>query len=209
MRNRPLAALAALALTGFGLSRPGSAQQPAENSAGGEGSPAPAPVADATPSGLHPFSFFLGAGAAKRKIYCAGCSQGVGFTALANLSRFLSPTTAIGIEGTGSFRSDGPASASLWSVMGAVTAWLTDQAPLFVSGGLGLVGYHETNATYEGSAGGTALGCGGRIGYDARLSQAVAVVPYIGYVSTIGHLQVGPASRVVSNLQFGLGLRLR
>jgi hypothetical protein len=162
-----------------------------------------------SPGGLNGFAVTVGVGGARRKLYCIGCSQSVGFSGLINVSRFVGRKTALGIEGTGWFKEVGPVSASLWSGMGAVTTWLAEGLPLFLTGGVGLLVYHQTDATYATSTTGTGFGCSGRIGFDAHLSQAIALVPYIGYINTIGKVRVGRASQVVGSLQFGLALRVR
>jgi hypothetical protein len=93
--------------------------------------------------------------------------------------------------------------------MGAVTFWAAENVPLSISGGLGFVVYHQGNADHASNTMSAGLGCSGRIGYDAQISSTLALVPYIGYVSTLGRLRVGRADQVVSNLHVGLALRFR
>jgi len=201
--HKPLwAPLAAVALAAPGLNRSAPAQQLAANS------PSPAPIVE-TPGLLSGFSITLGAGVAKRELYCGGCSQNMGVAGLVNLSRFLNHATAIGMESTVWVNRAGPVTAALGSAMGAVTFWVDDQLPLSVSGGLGFIVYHQANADYGSNTTSAGFGCSGRIGYDARLSRTFALVPYIGYVNTLGRLKVGRAHEVVSSLQFGMALRLR
>jgi hypothetical protein len=205
VRTGRLAALGFLVLCAPGLSRSASAQLPSTDPP-----PPPAgPILVLKPDGLHGLAVTVGVGGARRKLYCGGCSQGVGLSGLINVSRFVGRKTAIGLEGTGWFKDAGPVSASLWSGMGAVTTWLADRVPLFLTGGFGFVVYHQADASYGSSTTDTGFGCSGRIGYDAHLSQAIALVPYVGYINTIEHVKVGRASQVVGSLQFGLGLRLR
>jgi len=205
VRTRTLAALATLALGASALSRPALAQLPSQDPP----APPPPPVLVLSPGGLNGFAVTVGMGGARRKLYCVGCSQSVGFSGLVNVSHFIGRKTALGVEGTAWFKEVGPVSASLWSGMGAVTAWLAEGVPLFLTGGLGFIAYHQADASYQSSTTGTGLGCSGRIGYDAHLSQAIALAPYIGYINTIGKVKVGRASQVVGSLQFGLALRLR
>jgi hypothetical protein len=208
---RTLAAVSALVL---GVALPDGAalaQLPASDSLNSHRQVSPAPelaIPAARPRGPG-LSLTVGGGAANRRIYCDGCSQGTGFAALVNLSHPLTPTMAVGVEGTGWFKHAGSVTANLWSAMAVATFWLEDQAPLFLQGGLGLVTYHESDASWTSSSGGTALGCSGRIGYEAGLSPSFAVVPYVGYVSSIGRLTVGRLQQPVSTLQFGLALRVR
>ncbi len=196
------AALAALGLGAPGLNRAAPAQQLAT------ASPAPAPIVQ-TPGLLSGFSITLGAGVAKRELYCGGCSQNMGFSGLVNLSRFISHSTAIGMESTVLLNRAGPVTAAFGSAMGAVTFWVDDQLPLSVSGGVGFVVYHQANADYASNTTSAGFACSGRIGYDARLTRAFSLVPYVGYVNTLGRLKVGRAHQVVSSLQFGMALRFR
>jgi hypothetical protein len=201
--HKPLwAPLAAVALAAPGLNRPAPAQQLAANS------PSPAPIVE-TPGLLSGFSITLGAGVAKRELYCGGCSQSMGLAGLVNLSRFLNHATAIGMESTVLLNRAGPVTAALGSAMGALTFWVDDQLPLSVSAGLGFIVYHQANADYASNTTSAGFGCSGRIGYDARLTPEFSLVPYVGYVNTLGRLKVGRADQVVSSLQFGMALRFR
>jgi hypothetical protein len=133
----------------------------------------------------------------------------MGLSALANLSRFVSRSTAIGMETTVWLKNAGPATAALLSTMGAATFWLDEQFPLSVSAGLGFVVYHEAHADYGSNTTSAGLGCSARVGFDARITRGFAIMPYAGYVNTLGRLRVGRAEQVVSNVHFGIGLRFR
>jgi hypothetical protein len=109
--------------------------------------PAPSPVIDLPPDSRQ-ISLTLGAGLAKRTLYCGGCSQSMGFSGLANLSRFVGQSTAHGMESTVWVKSAGPATAALLSAMRAATFWLDEQIPLSVSVGLGFIAYHGADADY-------------------------------------------------------------
>jgi hypothetical protein len=201
--QKPLwAVLAALALAASGVTRTAPAQQLSSDS------PSPNPIVR-MPGILPGLSITLGAGVGKRKLYCGGCAQAAGFAGLANLSLFVSRAAAIGMESTISFNDAGPVTSALGSAMGAVTFWVDDQLPLSISGGLGFLVYHEANGEYGSNSTSAGFGCSGRLGYDARLSPAFALVPYVGYLNSLGHLKVGRARQVVSNLQFGMALRFR
>ncbi len=201
--QKPLCAvLAALALGAAGLNRPAPAQQLSRAS---PGSP---PIAPRTGS-LLGSSITLGVGLARREPYCGGCSQNLGVAGMVNLSRFVNHAMALGMESTVWLNSVGPVSAALGSAMGAVTFWAVEDVPLSISGGLGFVVYHQGNTTYGSNTTSAGFGCSGRIGYDARVSSGFALVPYIGYLNTLGRLRVGRADQVVSNLQIGMALRFR
>jgi hypothetical protein len=202
MQKPVCAALAALALGAAGLTRPAPAQQLSAKS--------PAPVSLARTAGA-PLgsSITLGVGLARREPYCGGCPRNMGFAGLVNLSRFVNRAMAVGMESAVWLNSAGPVTAALGSAMGAVTVWAVEDVPLSISGGLGFIVYHEGNAEQASNTTSAGFGCSGRIGYDARVSPGFALVPYIGYVNTLGRLRVGRANQVVSNLQIGMALRFR
>jgi hypothetical protein len=203
--QKPLcAALTALALGTAGLTQPAPAQQLSRASP----SRTPPPIALRT-GPLLGSSITLGVGLARREPYCGGCSQNMGVAGMVNLSRFVNHAMALGMESTVWLNSVGPVSAALGSAMGAVTFWAVEDVPLSISGGLGFVVYHQGNTAYASNTTSAGFGCSGRIGYDARVSSGFALVPYIGYLNTLGRLRVGRADQVVSNLQIGMALRFR
>jgi len=113
------------------------------------------------------------------------------------------------MESTLWLNNSSPVTGALGSAMGAVTFWAAEDVPLSISGGFGFVVYHQgdpANAINTTSAG---FGCSGRIGYEAQVFPGVALVPYIGYLNSLGRLRVGRAEQVVSNLQIGMALGFR
>jgi hypothetical protein len=177
------AALTALALGSAGAFQLSTAQQRATES------PAPAliPRGANAPLGR---SITLGVGIARREPYCGGCLRNMGVAGLVNLSRFVNHTMAIGMESTLWLNNSSPVTGALGSAMGAVTFWAVEDVPLSISGGFGFVVYHQgdpANAIFPG----------------------VALVPYIGYLNSLGRLRVGRAEQVVSNLQIGMALGFR
>ena len=88
------------------------------------GTPAPSPVIDMPPDSRQ-ISLTLGAGLAKRTLYCGGCSQSMGFSGLANLSRFVGQSTALGMESTVWVKNAGPPTAGLLSAVAgdSVSTW--------------------------------------------------------------------------------------
>jgi len=43
------------------------------------------------------------------------------------------------------------------------------------------------------------------VGFDARITRRFAIMPYAGYVNTLGRLRVGRVERVVSNVTSASG----
>lgn len=154
----------------------------------------------------HDVTVTIGGGFATRSLYCDHCTQGSGTSVLFKLNRFVGATTALGIEGTAALDGGGTVGNSLFSAMGVVTTYVLDHFPLFISGGLGVVAYRQHDGSY--AAGGTGFGCTGRLGYEARLLNGVSLVPYAGYVSTIGDVSIGYRRQRVSTIQVGLGVTL-
>jgi len=182
---------------------------PAAARDGRDGGSSPAPEEEARSPGFgHDLTITLGGGLGTRDFYCHGCSHGGGISPLIKISRFVGATTAVGIEATTVSKHAGPSGATMWSAMAVFTGYVIDHSPFFVSGGLGVVGFHQTDGLAP-SVGGTGFGCTGRLGYEARISSALALTPYAGYVSTIGGLQTADTRQALSAFQFGLGLTLR
>ncbi len=197
--TRPIRlAIAAVVLASNTLGSTARAQQATSHS------PSPEVVSESGPAFAHGFSVTIGGGVATRSLYCDHCTQGSGFSVLVKLSRFVGATTALGIEGTTVSNHTGPVGTGFFSAMGVVTAYVVERFPLFISGGLGVVGYQQHNDTYSST--GTGFGCTGRLGYQAHLIDGLSLVPYVGYVSSIGSLQVAHTSHAVSTFQVGLGL---
>jgi hypothetical protein len=90
-----------------------------------------------------------------------------------------------------------------------VTVWAVEGVPLSISGGLGFLVYYQGNAETATNSTSAGLGCSGRIGYEARVAPGLALVPYLGYMNSLGQLRVNQTRQVVSNLQIGMGLRFR
>jgi hypothetical protein len=197
--TRPiLLAVASVLLAGVTIGSPARAQQSASSS------PSPEVVTEATPGFAPEFSVTIGGGFGTRSLYCDHCTQGSGLSALVKVSRSIGATTALGIEGTAISNHMGPVGSSLLSAMGVITAYVVDRMPLFISGGLGIVAYRQHDGTYAAS--GTGFGCTGRVGYEARLFKGFSLVPYLGYVSSIGGLRIARTNHAVSTFQVGLGV---
>jgi hypothetical protein len=196
------AALTALALGSAGAFQLSTAQQRATES------PAPSLIGRGANAPLGR-SITLGVGIARREPYCGGCLRNMGVAGLVNLSRFVNHTMAIGMESTIWVNNSGPVTAALGSAMGAVTVWAVEGVPLSISGGLGFIVYHQGNAEHVTNTTSAGFGCSGRIGYEAHVAPGFSLVPYIGYMNSLGTLRVGPADQIVSNLQIGMALGFR
>jgi len=196
------AVLAALALGSAGSFQPSTAQQRASES------PAPALVGRSANAALGR-SMTLGLAIARHEPYCAGCLRNMGVVGLVNLSRFVNHTMAVGMESTLWLNNASPVTSAVGSAMGAVTVWAAENVPLSISGGFGFVVYQQGDAANGISTTSTGVGCSGRIGYEARVSPEIALVPYIGYLNSLGRLRVGRTEQVVSNLQVGVALGFR
>ena len=151
----------------------------------------------------------LGVGVARREPYCGVCTNDVGISGLVNLSRYVNPAMALGMESTVWLNDTGPVSAALGSAMGTVTLWAVESVPISVSGGMGFVVYHQGDALYHSNTTSVGVGYSGRVGYDATVSRGLALVPFLSFLSTVRSLRVGRADQVVSNLQVGMALRFR
>jgi len=169
----------------------------------------PAPVLAARNPARLGSAVTLGVGLARREPYCGTCAGNFGFSGLVNLSRFVNRVTAFGMESTVWLNDTGPVSAALGSAMGTVTLWAVESVPISVSGGMGFVVYHQGDAAYRSNTTSVGWGYSGRVGYDASVSQTLALVPYFAFMSTVEPLRVGRADQVVSNLQVGMALRFR
>ena len=169
----------------------------------------PAPVLAARNPAPLGSAVTLGVGLARREPYCGTCAGNFGFSGLVNLSRFVNRVTALGMESTVWLNDTGPVSAALGSAMGTVTLWAVESVPISVSGGMGFVVYHQGDAAYRSNTTSVGWGYSGRVGYDASVSQTLALVPYFAFMSTVEPLRVGRADQVVSNLQVGMALRFR
>jgi hypothetical protein len=151
----------------------------------------------------------LGVGVARREPYCGVCTNDVGISGLVNLSRYVNRAMALGMESTVWLNDAGPVSAALGSAMGTVTLWAVQSVPISVSGGVGFVVYHQGDALYHSNTTSVGVGYSGRVGYDATVSQGLALVPFLSFLSTVRSLRVGRADQVVSNIQVGMALRFR
>jgi hypothetical protein len=169
----------------------------------------PAPVIAARNAAQLGSAVTLGVGLARREPYCGTCAGNFGFSGLVNLSRFVNRVTALGMESTVWLNDAGPVSAALGSAMGTVTLWAVESVPISVSGGMGFVVYHQGDAAYRSNTTSVGWGYSGRVGYDASVSQTLALVPYFAFMSTVEPLRVGRADQYVSNLQVGMALRFR
>jgi hypothetical protein len=176
--------------------------------------PAPAAPADPAPgnseapghSGLH-LGFGLGGG--WLGLSCDGCGnldRESGLSGYLSLATPVGKAVLIGIESTGWTKDYGGKSGQGYSLMVQATGYLSATSGLFLSTGLGLVGYKE-DVQFFGSTSGRGLGISGRLGVELPLGRSVAFIPYLGYVTTIGGAKFeNTVDITVSNIQLGLAL---
>ena len=94
--------------------------------------------------------------------------------------------------------------------MALATGYLSESSGLFLSSGLGIVGYHQD--TDFGDISASSFGFSGRLGVEVPIGPSFAVVPYVGYVSTIGGAKFKLDGRSsgqeldINNIQFGMAL---
>jgi len=159
------------------------------------------------------FHLGLGVGGGSSGLSCDGCGQldrKTGLSGFLSLAHSVGKSTLVGIESTGWTKSEGGSTTRIYSLTAEVTRYLNETSGLFLSTGLGLVGYHQ------GAGGSTAtahgFGFSGRLGIEVPVARRVALTPYLGFISTVGGPEVklnGQGSGLnlnVNNLQFGLAL---
>jgi hypothetical protein len=172
----------------------------------------PEPVADARQRSR--FHVGLGLGGGAMDFACDGCdfASETGLSGFLSLATSVGPRTLLGVEGTGWTKSESGASAQVYSLTANVTEYLSATSGLFLSAGVGLVGYREDADTGDLSA--RAVGFSGRLGYEIGAGR-VAVVPYVGLVRTFGGADMkrnGQNARLnlaISNVQFGLSIAVQ
>jgi hypothetical protein len=140
---------------------------------------------------------------------CEGCrnlDRESGLSGYVSLAAPVAKTILIGVESTGWTKDDGGTSRRGYSLMAQATAYLNATSGLFLSTGVGLVGYKE-DVKFFGSTSGNAFGFSGRLGVELPLGRSVAFVPYLGYVRTIGGAKLESTVDVdISNIQLGLAV---
>ncbi len=174
--------------------------------------PAPAGVPVASPrAGHRGFHFNLGLGAGAADITCDGCdiASSTALSGYLSLGGAVGENTVLGVESTGWTSGESGSDAAVYSLMATVTQYASAQSGLFLSTGLGLVGYREEAGNLELTANG--FGFSGRLGYELRTSGRLTFVPYLAFLSTIGgadfELEGTPVGEFdINNLQAGLAI---
>ena len=157
------------------------------------------------------FHFGLGLGAGAMDFACDGCdfASKTGFSGFLSLAGSVGEKTLLGIEGTGWTKNQSGTTARVYSLTAQVTEYLSTTSGLFLSAGLGVVGYHE--GTDFGDRSANAVGFSGRLGYEFG-TGGVAFVPYVGIVRTFGGADIkvdgedAGLNVAISNVQFGLSI---
>jgi hypothetical protein len=172
-----------------------------------------APAAESIEAPGHTgFHLGLGLGSGWLGLSCDGCrnlDRESGLSGYVSLAAPVAKTILIGVESTGWTKDYSGKSGKGYSLMVQATGYLNATSDLFLSTGLGLVGYKE-DVEFFGSTSGNGLGFSGRLGVEVPLHRSVAFVPYLGYVTTIGGAKFENTGDVnISNIQLGLGLGIR
>jgi hypothetical protein len=177
---------------------------------------APAPATPAAPEassiedpGHTGFHFGVGLGSGWLGLSCDGCGnldRESGLSGYLSLTAPVGKTMLIGVESTGWTKDYGGKSGQGYSLMVQATRYLNATSGLFLSTGLGLVGYKE-DVQFFGSTSGNGFGFSGRLGVELPLARRVALIPYFGYVTTIGGAKFENTADInISNIQLGLAL---
>jgi hypothetical protein len=155
------------------------------------------------------FHFGFGLGGGWLGLSCDGCGnldRESGLSGYLSLAAPIAKTMLIGVESTGWTKDYGGSSGQGYSLMVQVIGYLSETSGLFLSTGLGLVGYKE-DVEFFGSTSGNGFGVSGRLGVELPLGRSVALVPYLGYLTTIGGAKFENTVDVnISNIQLGLAL---
>jgi hypothetical protein len=104
----------------------------------------------------------------------------------------------LGIEASGWTRSQSGNTLRVYSVMAALTQYLS-RSGFFVSGGLGVLGF-DVNSINDIS--GKGLGFSGRVGYEVGVGR-LAIAPHVSYARSLQGVQY---DITISNLQVGVSL---
>jgi hypothetical protein len=155
-----------------------------------------------------------GAGLSSADYTCTGCTidAETGFTALVAGTHALGRVLTVGLETTLSRATGDAADVTLVGALATAGARRATRLPVWGSVGLGWVWYSGIGPNSEGPA------LSARAGVDIPVGSSLAVSPYAGYLTMLGHdgprTVVGPTSTPtdpgvatrVASLQFGLAL---
>jgi hypothetical protein len=170
----------------------------------------PAPPASSTVTSGHTgFHLGFGLGGGWLGLSCDGCNdvdRESGLSGFLSIAGPVGKTMLIGVESTGWTKDYGGRKGQGYSLMVQVTRYLNETSGLFLSTGLGLVGYKE-DIEFFGSSSANGFGLSGRLGVELPLARSVALVPYLGYVTTIGGAKLENTIDInISNIQLGLAV---
>jgi hypothetical protein len=137
-------------------------------------------------SGLH-LNLGLGAGAAD--LTCEGCDypSNTALSGYLGLGAALGETMVLGVESTGWATDEFDTDARVYSLMAAVTNYLDAQSGIFLTTGIGLIGYREQPGGLDLT--GKGIGYSARLGYELRTVGRLTLAPYVGFISTFGAVE--------------------
>jgi hypothetical protein len=125
----------------------------------------------------------------------------------------VSRNLVVALEGTGWTKTDERGRGTIYSAMVTATGYVSDSRPVFVSLGLGYLGFKRP--VPEGTYRANALGFTTRVGVDLGIGGSVALTPYVGLIGSFGtrpfELDGQPSSieAAIRNLQLGVAFTLR
>ena len=142
---------------------------------------------------------------------CKGCdfASKTGFSGFLSVAGSVGEKTFLGVEGTGWTKNTSGATVRVYSLMAQATEYLSPTSGLFLSAGLGVVGYQEETDLGDRTA--STVGFSGRVGYEVS-AGSLAFAPYVGIVRSFAGADVkrdgedAELNIAISNVQFGLSI---
>jgi hypothetical protein len=125
----------------------------------------------------------------------------------------ITPSVVLAVEGTGWTKTDDRGRGTIYSAMLTATSYVLDNQPVFVSLGMGYIGFKRP--VPEGTYRADGLGFSARAGVDLGVGGSVALSPYFGFVGSFGNRpfeldgNASPLEASIRNLQFGVAFTLR
>lgn len=128
----------------------------------------------------------LGLGAGAGDVVCDGCDypSETALSGFVGLGTSVGEQYVLGVDATGWRSNKDGTEARIYGLMAALTSYPRETSGLFITAGVGLIGYQEEVAGGDLTA--TAVGYVGRLGYELPVSGRFTVSPYVAFLSTFG-----------------------
>lgn len=183
--------------------------------------PGPAPTAESGPdldsrgTGRGPVYLSVGVGGGAADFTCSTCDfeMSTALSGYAAIGFRVAGNLVLAVEGTGWSKRNAGTRGRIYSLMATGIGYVSETAPVFVSIGLGYLGFDRD--TPAGTYRADAVGYTGRLGVDLGFGGRLAFSPYAGLVGSFGsprfELEGSPSSieAGIRNLQFGAAITLR